>query len=86
MTLITYDICDPKRLRKVARLLEKHGLRAQYSAFEFDLTAKEIDRIVDEVETIIDPDSDCVYVYTISEKKKKTRRRGKKKSIWEIVF
>jgi hypothetical protein len=28
--LVAYDICDPKRLRKVARACEDFGLRRQY--------------------------------------------------------
>jgi CRISPR-associated protein Cas2 len=32
--LVSYDISDPKRLRKVARSLEGFGVRLQYSVFE----------------------------------------------------
>ena len=35
--LVSYDICDPKRLRKVARSLEGFGVRLQYSVFECPL-------------------------------------------------
>ena len=31
--LVCYDIADPKRLRKVARLCEDFGYRKQYSVF-----------------------------------------------------
>lgn len=32
--LVSYDICHPKRLRQVARVLEGFGVRLQYSVFE----------------------------------------------------
>ena len=35
--LVSYDICDPKRLRRVARALEGFGVRLQYSVFECPL-------------------------------------------------
>ena len=34
--LVAYDIADPKRLRRVARLLERYALRCQKSVFLFD--------------------------------------------------
>ena len=35
--LVSYDICEPKRLRRVARALEGFGVRLQYSVFECPL-------------------------------------------------
>jgi len=35
--LVSYDISNPKRLRKVARSLEGFGVRLQYSVFECPL-------------------------------------------------
>ena len=37
--LVSYDICDPKRLRRVAKVLEGFGTRLQYSVFECPLDA-----------------------------------------------
>ena len=34
MYLITYDISSPKRLRRVAKIMEKFGIRVQKSVFE----------------------------------------------------
>lgn len=36
--LVTYDICDPKRLRKVHQLMLGHGQAVQYSVFRCFLT------------------------------------------------
>lgn len=35
--LICYDIREPKRLHKVASVLENHGIRVQKSFFQCDL-------------------------------------------------
>ena len=35
--LVSYDIANPKRLRRVARTLEGFGVRLQYSVFECPL-------------------------------------------------
>ena len=86
MFLIAYDISDPKRLRKSAKFLESHGIRVQYSAFELHLDRKEITPIIDKLRKIIDEEKDRLYVYPISEKPKHSRRRGKKSSIWEMIF
>lgn len=32
--VVAYDVSDPGRLKRVARLLEGHGRRVQYSVFE----------------------------------------------------
>jgi CRISPR-associated endonuclease Cas2 len=32
--IVTYDICDPKRLRKVFKLCKGYGIHLQYSVFE----------------------------------------------------
>lgn len=37
-----YDISDPKRLRKVAKLMEGYGTRLQHSVFLCDLSRKEL--------------------------------------------
>ena len=34
LTLLAYDISDPRRLARVARVCEDYGMRVQYSIFE----------------------------------------------------
>ena len=43
--LVAYDICDPKRLRKVAHTCEDFGFRRQYSVFMCRLSAKDLVRL-----------------------------------------
>ncbi|MCP4429188.1 MAG: CRISPR-associated endonuclease Cas2 [Chloroflexi bacterium] len=40
--VISYDISDDKRRRGVAKIMEGHGYRVQYSVFECDLTVKQL--------------------------------------------
>ncbi|MCZ7641240.1 MAG: CRISPR-associated endonuclease Cas2 [Verrucomicrobia bacterium] len=41
LTLVAYDICDPRRLVRVARVCEDYGVRVQYSVFECHLDEDE---------------------------------------------
>lgn len=43
--LITYDICDDKRLRKVFQLMRGYGDHLQYSVFECQLSASDLVRL-----------------------------------------
>lgn len=40
--VVSYDISDDRRRRKVARIMEGHGYRVQFSVFECDLDAAQI--------------------------------------------
>ena len=40
--VISYDISDDKRRRRVAKKMEGYGYRVQYSVFECDLTAQQM--------------------------------------------
>lgn len=58
--IVTYDICDPKRLRRVFRICKGHGLHLQYSVFECDLTAAEKVEFERRLDAVIDPREDQV--------------------------
>jgi CRISPR-associated protein Cas2 len=60
--LVTYDICEPRRLRKVFKTMQGFGEHLQLSVFQCDLTA--IDRIEMQaaLEGIIDHDEDKVLM------------------------
>lgn len=40
--VISYDVSDDRRRRKVAKIMEGHGYRVQYSVFECDLDADQM--------------------------------------------
>ena len=58
--LVAYDICDPKRLRKVARTCEDFGLRRQYSVFFCRLSATDVVRLKSRLYDVIKLDKDQV--------------------------
>lgn len=66
--LVAYDIGDPKRLRRVARTMEGHGIRMQYSVFICDLTAAERFRLVSELTALVDPGEDCIACVELGER------------------
>ena len=39
--IVTYDVCDPKRLRKVYRIMRAYGRHLQLSVFQCELSAME---------------------------------------------
>lgn len=41
-TLVSYDISDDKRRRKVCKIMEGYGYRVQYSVFECELDDKKL--------------------------------------------
>jgi len=40
--VVTYDVCDPKRLRKVYKLMRGYGEHLQYSVFRCELSKREL--------------------------------------------
>ena len=58
--LVTYDIRDPKRLRKVAKTCEDFGFRQQYSVFMCRLSALNLVRLKSRLYDIIDLQRDQV--------------------------
>lgn len=65
--LIGYDITSPRRLRRVARLLEKHAYRLQYSLFVGCWTAAEFDAVWADLEKLINPRRDDVRAWPVAE-------------------
>ena len=60
--MVTYDICEPRRLRKIFKTMQGFGEHLQLSVFQCDLTA--IDRIEMQavLEDIIERDEDKVLI------------------------
>lgn len=58
--LVAYDICHPKRLRKVAQACEDFGFRRQYSVFLCRLTARDLVRLKSRLYDVIDLKEDQV--------------------------
>ena len=63
--VIAYDIPDDKRRYRVARALQGHGDRVQYSVFECQLTAAQFQKLWEELATRINLQADSVRAYRL---------------------
>lgn len=73
MVLVTYDVdfTQPKgarRLRKVAKLCERYGVRVQNSVFEMLVDPAQLARIKVSLSEIIDMKADSVRFYRLGSK------------------
>lgn len=65
LTLIAYDIADPKRLTKVAKTCEDYGVRVQYSVFECHLAPDDFDTLWLTLLDLIDEREDRLVAYKL---------------------
>ncbi|MBN1626526.1 MAG: CRISPR-associated endonuclease Cas2 [Deltaproteobacteria bacterium] len=65
ITLITYDITDPKRLRKLHSFLKDFGINTQKSVFECELEDDAMKKIRGYCREKLDLDEDSVRIYRI---------------------
>ena len=63
--LVAYDICDPARLRHVAKTCERFGARIEKSVFECDLPPDQFERLWLRLIDVIDEEEDAVIAYRI---------------------
>ncbi len=65
LTVIAYDITDPKRLRKVADCCLDFGVRVQYSVFEARLEADQFNHFWARLTSLADPTLDRLVAYPL---------------------
>lgn len=58
--VVTYDICHPKRLRKVYKLMLGWGDHLQLSVFQCELTHRELVELRADLDRLIRPSEDQV--------------------------
>jgi len=63
--LVSYDISNPKRLRRVARTLEGFGVRLQYSVFECPRDDLRLARLKAELHHLLRHDEDQVLFVSL---------------------
>lgn len=61
----SYDISDPGRLSKVAKVMKDYGERVLKSVFECNLEMQMFEKMKDRVDEIIDPIEDSVRYYIL---------------------
>ena len=65
--MVCYDIRNPKRLQKTAKIIENYGLRIQYSFFQCEMSQSIMQRMKKEVLSIIDIKMDYFFIYPLCE-------------------
>jgi CRISPR-associated protein Cas2 len=77
LTLVAYDICNQRRLARVASVCEDFGVRVQYSIFECRLEPNEFERFWSKLLDTIDQKEDRVVAYSLDAKAaRETRTAG----------
>jgi CRISPR-associated protein Cas2 len=61
--VITYDIVDNKQRNKVANTIKNYGVRVQKSVFECHIASDTLQKLLDKLEKLIDPEKDSILVY-----------------------
>jgi CRISPR-associated protein Cas2 len=65
LTILAYDITEPRRLKRIAEICEDYGMRVQYSVFECRLEADKFDQFWNELLTVIDTATDRLVGYKV---------------------
>lgn len=65
ITLVTYDITDPRRLVKLHKFLKEFGLNTQKSVFECDIDNQALKRIRAYCRDNLDLQRDAIRIYKI---------------------
>lgn len=63
--LICYDICEPRRLRRVHRLVRDHARPLQYSIFIGELNPAEVIRLWEALSALIEPAEDRLHLFPL---------------------
>ncbi len=63
--IVSYDISDPKRLRRVFKLMKGWGLHLQYSVFQCSLTRQGLVELRSALEDEIDHNADQVLFVNV---------------------
>lgn len=74
LRVIAYDIADPRRLRRMARVCADYGVRVQKSVFEFWLDEERFDELWKRLCAEMDGEEDLLIAYALDEKAARRRR------------
>lgn len=61
-SLVSYDVRNDKRLRRVAKVLEGYGERVQYSVFRCHLSQRELQRLRWDLAKVMAPEDSLLVV------------------------
>lgn len=74
--LISYDVRDPGRLRRVARYLQGYGERLQYSVFRCRLSERSAERLRWELSKILNPEDGLLIISLCAPCAERVKHRG----------
>jgi len=63
--VVSYDVVDDQKRRKLAEILKDYGRRVQYSVFECNLEKKYIEQMIKEASVFIDENQDSLRIYRL---------------------
>jgi len=63
--LVCYDVADPKRLRRVAKVVEEYGTRIQFSVFECPLDDLRLQQLKADLKPEINEDYDQILFVSL---------------------
>lgn len=66
--IVAYDIADPRRLAKIAKIMGDYGSRVQKSIFELSVKGRVFEELRRRVEETIVPEEDGVKYFPVCEK------------------
>jgi CRISPR-associated protein Cas2 len=66
--IICYDICQPKRLVRIHRALQRQAVALQYSVFLFSGTLIQLQRCLNELESLMDKRRDDIRAYPLPQR------------------
>ena len=66
--VIAYDTPSNRRRRKLAKLLEGHGVRVQWSVFECELRGDQLQRLRQRLERLIVAEQDSVRFWPVPQR------------------
>lgn len=79
--IVAYDIANPSRLNRIAKVIKDYGVRVQKSMFEITVDHTSFSEMKARVEKIIESSENGVKYFPICEK-----RSGKLEIIGEGIF
>lgn len=87
--LVAYDIADTagdgaRRLRRIADVCLTYGQRVQFSVFECRVSPTRLQRLIGQLQDVIDPSLDSVMIYRFPGEIAKCRQRLGTKAIREL--
>lgn len=67
LRLVCYDINveKPKRLREIAHICERYGIRLQKSCFQVDAEDEQFIKLLQEIKNTINPKKDSIIAYSL---------------------